>query len=83
MALFFGPGKSYIWSVPTDLPEWIAELRAEHYKQLAAEYELSLEEVKQVHECELGKLRAIQPRFQQYIGFVLPQALQRYKQSKN
>ncbi len=83
MTLFFGPGKSYIWSVPADLPEWITEIRIEYYKELAEQYELTPEEVKAVHECELDKLREIQPRFQQYIGFVLPQALRRYKRSKN
>lgn len=65
-----------------NLPDWISEIRQEHYAKLAQEHRLSVDEIQRIHEATLQKLASIEPKFQMYIEIALPKAIEEYKKGE-
>ena len=66
-----------------ELPDWITEIRQQHYSKLAREHGLTFDEIQKIHEATLEKLASIEPKFQMYIGIALPKAIEEYKKHKS
>ena len=65
-----------------ELPDWISEIRQEHYAKLAQEHRLTEVEIQRIHEATLQKLASIEPKFQMYIEIALPKAIEEYKKGE-
>lgn len=67
----------------SDLPDWVSEIRQQHYEKLAQEHGLTVGEIQKIHESTLKQLASIEPKFKMYIQIALPKAIEEYKKSKS
>ena len=61
----------------------IQQIRAEYFKVLAIEHNLTIEEIQKIHEETLGKLTKIEPKGAMVMNIAFPAAIKNYKEKRD